>query len=113
LLVELAVQVEADRVSVVPYHSHSVHQVVDTSEGLVLVRPGRRHARYAATFGRDVAELERLLNAPAVKERDIDAALTANPLFLRAEIALGLRAGGSAASWRSPSAAGSHRRAGR
>lgn len=83
LLVELGIHVERDRVSVIPYHAHSVHNVEDVSDGLVLVRPARRHAGYVASFHRDLARLERLLNDPNVRERQIEEALLDNPLFLR------------------------------
>lgn len=83
LLVELGIHVERDRVTVVPYHSHSLHHVAESHDGLVLVRPAREHAGYVAAFGRDIARLERLLNDPSVKERQIEEALLGNPLFLR------------------------------
>lgn len=83
LLVELGIHLSGDSVTVVPYHSHSLHQVPDARDELVVVRPARRHARYIAAFRADLARLEMLLGQKHVKERQIEELLLANPLFLR------------------------------
>jgi hypothetical protein len=82
-LVELALFADGDGITVVPYHAHSLHQVHSSADDLVLVRPGRVNRRYWRRFQRQLDELEALINAPRVKEREIEVLLLSNPLFLQ------------------------------
>jgi hypothetical protein len=83
MLVELAIQLSAGGVTVVPYHGASLHQVPTPSDDVVLVRPGRASKRYWQTFRGDLQQLEQLLSAPKVSERALEQLLLSNPLFLR------------------------------
>jgi hypothetical protein len=82
LMSELAMFVDGDRITVAPYHAHSVH-FVDSSGRETLVRPGRLSNRYWRTFRDEIVQLERLVNEPDTSERDIETLLMSNPLFLR------------------------------
>ena len=70
-------------IQVVPYHAYSLHEVTTPGSDLVLMRPGRKSERYWMQFRSQILALERLLNTPGVKEREIEQLLLANPLFLR------------------------------
>lgn len=81
LMAELAVFVDTHAVHVVPYHAHSLHHV-ETASDAVLLRPGRVNRSYWTRFRVEIMRLEELLNDPKARERDIEALLLANPLFL-------------------------------
>jgi hypothetical protein len=83
LLTEVAFVLEDKQFHVIPYHANSLHQVPDKRDELLLVRPGRPNQRYWKSFERDIGELEALLNDSNAKERDLEALLRRNPLFLR------------------------------
>lgn len=83
LFSHIAMLSEGDHIKVVPYHGHGVHKV-DTGRALLTVRPGRvgtsvQWARFTAAL----AELEELVNAPSIKEIEIERLLRENPLFMR------------------------------
>ena len=83
LLVQTLVSAdESGAIHVVPYHSYSLHGVTTLDSDQVLMRPGRTSARYWSRFRSEILALERLLNTPGVKEREIEQLLISNPLFL-------------------------------
>lgn len=83
LLTELAIVFDRERVKVIPYHSFSLHNTSVANDQLILLRPGKRSAKYWRSFKNDIRTLEALLNDPKVKEREIEMLLRRNPLFLR------------------------------
>jgi hypothetical protein len=82
LLTELAIVFREERVTVLPYHSFSVHKVPIKRDDLVLLRPGRESAAYWRRFQHAIAELEHLLTINA-SEYQLECLFRANPLFLR------------------------------
>jgi hypothetical protein len=83
LFSHIALHLEGDRIRVVPYHGHGVHNIEAANE-LIAVRPSRVGAvTQWARLAPAIARLEELLNTPGVKEGDIERLLRANPLFLR------------------------------
>jgi hypothetical protein len=84
LLTELALVGNGRNITVVPYHSHSLHHVPRRkSSDLVLIQPGRISHNYWKAFAGDIQELENLINAEKIRELAIEQLLRKNPLFLR------------------------------
>ena len=69
-------------VHVIPFHGASLHHATTDSDVAVLLRPARPNGRYWATFRAEIEELETLINAPKVSEKEIERLLIGNPLFL-------------------------------
>jgi Domain of unknown function (DUF4263) len=83
LLAQIGLVHDGHRISVVPMHANSVHEV-DCGENVMAVRPARPGAAMQwGRFARAIGELEDLLNTPGAKEQDFEAVLRAHPLFLR------------------------------
>lgn len=70
-----------ERVRVVPLHAHSIH-FVEGQDDVVPMRPGRRSPQYQRLFADPIRQLERLINEPRIKEREIERLLLDYPLFL-------------------------------
>jgi hypothetical protein len=83
LFSHIALHAEGDRIRVIPYHGHGVHDV-DLGSTLLTVRPGRQGASTQwHRFASAITRLEELLNTPGVTEHEIELLLRENPLFLR------------------------------
>jgi hypothetical protein len=84
LLTEIALVSNGDQVSVIPYHSHSLHSVASTKKDeVVLLQPGVISTNYWKNFSKDIERLEVLVNQPRIEEAKIEALLRNNPLFMR------------------------------
>ena len=84
LLVEFAICAEGDRISCVPYHSHSVHEIgMPGADDLVLGRPAVVAETTASVFGHEIEKLEALLNRRETRELDLQRFLEQHPSFLR------------------------------
>jgi hypothetical protein len=82
VLTQLAIQERADQIYVTPPHGCALHSVRTTDDAAVLIRPVRINRRYWSTFESTLERLQRLLNEPRVRERDIENLLSRNPLLL-------------------------------
>jgi hypothetical protein len=82
VLTQLTLHAEGGRVHLIPYHGGGLHEALGAGDQAVLLRPARVNRRYWATFDAAIAKLEALLNKRGVKEREIEAVLEENPLFL-------------------------------
>lgn len=84
LLTEVALVSTGNRITVVPYHSHSLHGVAsEKRDETVIMQPGVISSAYWQRFRSDIDRLEHLVNLPRVKEAQIEELLRRNPLFLR------------------------------
>lgn len=84
LLTELALIGDQRQITIVPYHSHSLHYVPKRhSNEVVLLQPGKMSHNYWKAFSKDIQELERIINADKIRESAVEQLLRRNPLFLR------------------------------
>ena len=84
LLIEFAFSVEGDKISCVPYHSHSIHEIgMPGASDLIMGRPGIVAETTASVFKYEIREFEALLNQPKLRELDLQRFLEQHPSFLR------------------------------
>lgn len=80
LLSHLIISDDGTHLHVSGHHSHSLHHLDPLGE---LVQPSRIDRRWNRSHARTIAEFEDLINTKGVHERELEAFLVRNPLFLR------------------------------
>jgi hypothetical protein len=83
LLVEFAMALEGNQLTLTPYHGHAIHNIDNGDKEVLVGRPATIAERTAAVFTTQISEFERLINAPDTQERHLQAFLEQHPNFLR------------------------------
>lgn len=83
LLVEFAMVLEGDQLTLSPYHGHAIHSIENGNKEVLVGRPAAIAKKTAAVFTTEISEFERLINSPDTHERHLQAFLEQHPNFLR------------------------------
>lgn len=83
LLVQYALQVQGDSISVVPYHTHSVHQVQVRDE-VLLGRPAVLAAKTRFLLKSELFQFENMLARRTVSENELQKFLESHPTIFQA-----------------------------
>jgi hypothetical protein len=83
LLVEFALQLQGDSLSLVPYHSHAIHEV-QVRDAVMLGRPAVLAEKTRHLLRPELSTFEQMLSRPTISERELQVFLQKHPAIFEA-----------------------------
>jgi Domain of unknown function (DUF4263) len=83
LLTEFTMSINGEKIQVIPYHSHAIHEVETIPSKVIIGRPGIIANTTGAVFSDEIREFETLINSNDAKELRIQRFLESHPNFLK------------------------------